>query len=183
MKLEDIILWTFSLLLAVIGITFGLIASYSSTKANRKIEELISNTWIHDESKKFFFENMQKIVVANKEALLELAKSDATYFLYSKTSTRTRMVPQSMQFVAKVKNSEFSALSQTYQEFRMVLDQKFREIFSDLSILAKEQKIDKKHKAELIEYHKEVINIASKIMKDYNHVNEGAISGATVNTK
>lgn len=174
MKLADIILWTFSLVLAVIGITFGLIASYSSTKANRKIEELILDKWIHEESKKFFFENLQDIIVANKEALISLAKTEATYFKYSRISTKTRMIPQSQAFSLKAKDTQFSTLSKSYQELRSTLDAKFREIFSDLSVLSQDEVIDKTHKAKLIDYHKQVITIASQIMRDYNHIIEGS---------
>lgn len=171
MKTADIILWTFSLFLAVLGILFGIIASVSSTRANKKIEEIINNSVITDESQKYFFNHAKAIVVASKKIATYLDSPKATFSGYSSHSTETRFSPLPQKTRVVLSKSEYSELVDKYVQSRIFLESEFRNIFTDLSVLSERKNIDAKTKSALRDYHKKVIAQSSVILSMYAQIN------------
>lgn len=171
MKTADIILWTFSLILSVLGIVFGIIASISSTRANKKIESLINTSFIADETQKYFFNQMKAIIVSNKKINTYLDSPKASYTGYSSHSTETRFSPLPQKTRSVLLTSEYAHIAEQYKSSRLFLEEEFKKLFDDISILSEKKKIDQKTKKSLTDYHKKVIAEASRLLSMYVQIN------------
>ena len=173
MATTDIILWTVSITLAVTGILFGMIASYNSTKANRRIRELISSSLISEEAQKFFFDNIKIAIAENKKIANKFRKKDLTYYEYSTRAALGRLVPMSKKTKMLFDTSEFKELSAIYQMIKNVSDERFKEIVKDYSILSTEEIMEVEIIDSLRGYHKDVVDKLSQLLKQYNNIISG----------
>lgn len=171
MKTADIILWTFSLLLGVLSIVFGIIASISSTKANNKIETLINTSFIADETQKYFFNHMKTINVTSKKILSYLEEEKATFHDYSLISSETRFSPMPQKTKTVLLESEYQLIVDYYYDTKTSLDAEFKWIINDYSILAEKKEIPAETKRLLMKYHQRLITEASKIIAQYAQIN------------
>ncbi|NQZ65988.1 MAG: hypothetical protein HRT99_02070 [Mycoplasmatales bacterium] len=168
MDIINILLWTFSLLLAVAGIFFGIVASINSSRANNKLKEIISDQIVSEEAQKYFFTLSKKTSTANKKVIIKLKETiNFTYSEYSIDAVSTRMVPMPPRLLKHLESSEFSNLAQYYLKSKKELEIQFRDILPDLSILVEGVNIDSKEREKLIEYHIYAQQIFSNIMKGY----------------
>lgn len=174
MKSTDIILWTISLTLAVTGILFGIIASWNSSKANRRISELISASWITEEAQKFFFDNIKIVMAQNKKTITKLKRNkEATYYEYSIQSALGRLIPISKKTKVLFENSEYKEISEIYEMIKKTCDVKFRELFNDYSILSTDEVVSQDVVSQLINYHKDVVDKVTHLLKQYNLIISG----------
>lgn len=165
MDLTNILLWTFSLTLAVVGILFGIIASINSSKANRKVQDLISNTFVAEESQKFLFDNIKNVVTANRKTIRAL-KYGITYADYSLVSSHTRLHLLSKSTIQMLSDTEFRDVTRMYLDIKDTLDRRFASIVN-ISNLSTKKKISESIQQELREYHQQVIVSATDIIKAY----------------
>lgn len=172
MKLADILLWTFSLTLGVLGIIFGFMAQRNSSKANAKIKELISSSWVLDESQKIFFDNIKSVSMSNKACIdLLQPEKDITFQRYATHAAQGRLIPISNQIMEIIKDTEFRDIAQTYVHTKRALDEMFvKTVGGDFSILSSDKVISKKMKKDLVKYHHLVVENATAIIKTYNHI-------------
>lgn len=171
MKTADIALWTVSIFLSVVGIIFAFIAAASSTKANKKIESLIHNSFVADETQKYFFNQMKAILIASKKVITYLDSPKASYSGYSSHSTETRIAPLPHKTRSVLLTTEYQMITERYRESRMSLDDDFKKILPDLAVLQSKGKIDAKTKKALQDYHKSVMAEATKCIAAYTQLN------------
>lgn len=172
MGLADIICWAVSFALALLGILFGFIASVQSSRANRKIKELISSSWAVDEAQRIFFDNIKTISLSNGQSISLLeTKKKLTYREYAMHSSNGRLIPLSGKVIEVISETEFKDLAKTYVSVKKGLDDLFIEVIGgDFSILSENIEITKEMRAKLIKYHNEVIHNAKGIIRQYNHI-------------
>ena len=163
---ENIVLWTFSLILAAVGIIFGIIASVNSHKANLAVKDLIASSWIADESEKIFFKNMKKLIVSN-DIVLSLLKKPTTYRAYSRTANGTRFAPINTRSSDMLENTEYIDILKLYVKKKNLLESNFKKIIESFKVLSTTKKIVPLKRKELIDYHKSISKVASNIIKDY----------------
>lgn len=162
----EIALWTTSLILAVAGISFGIVASVNSRKANMKVQALVSDSWIVEESQKRFFKEMQRIVASNNVAIRELRKG-LKFFDYSILSSATRWAPIPERVMNTLKKSEYKDIAEHFMDMKRKSDLTFKEIVPDFKILSTDSKISEKTSKELVKFHQQIIKISKAIMKEY----------------
>ena len=170
---ENIILWTISLLLSVVGITFGIIASWNSSKANRSIKELIEASWVAEEAEKFFFNNMKTAKAANAKTISKLREKEGKlkYSQYSMLSSNTRFFPINRRAQQILKESEYGELLKMFLSSKTELDLKFSNVFKQsFDILRTTAKIDDDLKKELLDYHKTISKAISLIIYEYTNI-------------
>ena len=163
---ENIVLWTISLLLAAVGIIFGIIASLNSHKANIAVKDLVASSWIADESEKLFFKNMKRLITSNND-VLTLLKSPITYRGYSRAANGTRFVPINTRSSSMLENTEYIDVLERYVDYKIELETNFKNIIESFKILSTTKKVPPVKRKELIEYHKNISKVASEIIKEY----------------
>lgn len=166
----EIALWSVSLILAITGIAFGIVASINSSRANKKVQALVSESWIADETNKLFFKNM-KIVVAENGYAIKALKKQITYFEYSSISSQTRWAPIGDKVQESLKKTEYNVIAEHFMEMKNKSDDEFKEIITDFSILAEDKKIDETTAKKLIKHHQNTMVLAKNIMKEYISLN------------
>ena len=166
MNLINILLWSVSLTLAVIGVSFGVIASIYSTKANKKIKDLISNTFVSEESQKFLFDNLKNVITANRKTIRSFNNENLTYSEYLLVSSHSRMHLLSKSTIDVLSETEFKDLVNRYIEIKKTLDKKFTEIVK-IKNLSTKKVIPLKLRESLKKYHHLVISSATDIIKSY----------------
>lgn len=162
----EIALWTISLVLATSGLSFGIVASINSRKANTRIQALVSDSWIIEESQKRFFKEMQKIVASNNIAIRELRKN-LKFFDYSILSSATRWTPIPDRVMETLRKSEYREISEHFMEMKRKSDMIFKEIVPDFKILSTDTKISEQTSKDLVKFHQQIIRISKEIMKEY----------------
>ena len=172
--LSNIILWTVSLLLAVLGILFGFLASINSRKANMSIENIINNRGIEEDARKYFFDKMKSTVAANKKSMKALEKENITYFDYSIVTIRTRFPFIDSQAIEKFKKSDYINVINTFLDGKRELDKEFVESVDGLQKLNSDKHISVQRKENLKKYHAKVIVQASQIIKDFTIISKDA---------
>lgn len=171
MGLADIICWTVSFILALLGIGFGFVASVQSSRANRKIKELISSSWAVEETQRLFFDNIKAVSLINNQCIALLdSKKKVTYREYSMHAAQGRLIPLNGKVLEIVAQTEFKDLAHSYITIKKTLDDMFFETIGDLSVLSEATEIPKTAREKLIRYHKEVVKDASHIIRSYNHI-------------
>jgi len=153
------------LALAVIGITFGIVASVNSSKANKQVQDLIANTFIAEESQKFLFDNLKNVITQNRKAVKALGE-DMTYSDYSLAAANTRMHILSKATSVALAKTEFKDIVSLYIETKETLDSRFVSIVN-VKDLSTKKKISKTKREDLIDYHKQVISSVTSIIKGY----------------
>lgn len=171
MAISEIILWTTSLTLAVGGITFGIKASVNATKANKQIQEIVADQMVSEEASKYFFTQTQYLNSSNKKVIKILMKEEEiTYSDYSALASRTRMAPLPSRIEKHLEKTEFKDVTIHYLEAKERLENSFKDIFGDLSILVENKAITKTKLAKLIKYHEHVSTEQTAILKEYTHL-------------
>lgn len=165
----NIILWTISLILAIAGISFGIIASINATKANHQIKELVSDQMVSEEANKYFFEIPNNLNAENRVILKKLKNKDKVILFtdYSLNAAQTRMPPMSVRIEKYLKLSEFKDLTAHYTESKIRLDKKFKGVIRDYEILASPKPLPKIKKTQLVKYHEEVVTELKLLLKEY----------------
>ncbi|MCK5945989.1 MAG: hypothetical protein KAG04_01820 [Mycoplasmataceae bacterium] len=163
---ENIILWTFSLILAAVGIIFGIIASVNSHRANIAVKDLIASSWISDESEKLFFKNMKRLIIANNH-VLTLLKSPTTYKSYSLAANGTRFSPINTRSAAMLEETEYKDVLESYINNKQKLEASFKKIVESYKVLSTTAKIVPAKRNDLIKYHKSISKVASGVIKEY----------------
>lgn len=162
----NIILWTFSLLLATIGIIFGFIASVNSHKANIAVKELVEASWISDESAKLFFRNIKRIIVINRAVLVRLEKK-ITYKQYDAKASETRLPPINVRAYRILAKTEYKKLLEAYAETKRFLETEFISIIESFAKLSTTDLIPTDKRKALIKYHKDIEGETKKIISSF----------------
>lgn len=164
----NIVLWSTSLFLAFSGITFGIIASVNASRANRNIKTLIADSWLSEESQKYFFENMKKTTNVNKQLIRFLTKNSPTYFEYSLKASGSRMSLMPFKLLKELQKTEYKEVTKLYLEMKTKLDGRFKEIIRDVTILQSDKTIPKPIVYKLLKLHQETSEVAASIVKAYS---------------
>ena len=165
----NIILWFFSLTLALTGIVFGIIASFNASKANQKITNLIAAYWIANESQKILFEDLKQVNLHSKKILVKL-KKELTYNQYALLSSYTRLHPIAKRVHKTLETTEYKSLIKKYLHTKRKLDLLYKKIIGDFEILNSSNFITPQKRHDLIIYHKKLIEAASSIIKEYTKI-------------
>ena len=168
MEKMEIALWTISISLAVFGSLFAVLAFKYSSRTSGQIKELINISWITEESAKFFFDNLKQLAIENKKVLRMLKSDNITYIKYSTISMLTRMKPIAKKVKEGLAVTEYKDIAERYYETKKQLDDKFKQIFTDLEILSQDKKIAKKTKELLTSYHEDISRLTTMIVKSYS---------------
>lgn len=168
METRDIILWSVSITLAVFGILFGVLAFWFSSKTSKQIKELISMSWITEESSRYFYDDLKEIIINNKKVLRALKSPNISYQKYASISLPTRMKPIAKRISEILYESEFKDITTMYIQTKKQLDESFKKTIQDISILSSEKKINITNRKSLTHYHNELSNLVTLIVKGYS---------------
>lgn len=168
MDSTNIILWTSSLILAVTGIVFGIIASINSTKANRNIENLLRDQLVSEEASKYFYSFLESINHTNKTMLTKLQSTNGVkWSSYSTLAIKTRMAPIPRRIEKHLLTTEYRDLMIHYADTKLRIDSRFLSIIESYEVLASVEKISPQKNKALIDYHKSLGSEISTILKEY----------------
>lgn len=174
MDITNITLWTVSLTLAALGISFGIIASINSAKANKQIKELVADQMIAEEASKYFYTLLQKMSIQNKNTLKKLkGKASLKYNDYSIMASQTRMAPLPKRVEKYLYSTEYSDLTKHYIDCKVRLDAIFESSFNGYEILATTNNILKEDRKKLIKYHEQMTLEYNSILKEYYTISKG----------
>lgn len=174
MDITNIILWTVSLTLAALGISFGIIASINSTKANKQIKELVADQMVAEEASKYFYAMLQKMNIQNKNTLKKLkGKTPVKYNDYAIMASQTRMAPLPKRVEKYLYNTEYADLTRHYIDCKVRLDAMFESSFNGYEILATTNNILKDERQKLIKYHEQMTIEYNSILKEYYTISKG----------
>ena len=170
---ENIWLWTISLMLAVVGIAFGIIASMNSHKANLAVKELVASSWIADESEKIFYKNLKELLRINNK-VTALLKATTTFKHYSIVANGTRLTPINTRSFTMLKETEFKEIVKKYRKYKKEIENDFSTIITDFAILGQTKKIPVVKRKELGHYHQKITKFVSEMIGDYTKlINHG----------
>lgn len=164
----NVVLWTVSLFLAFSGITFGIIASVNASKANKNIKTLIADSWLSEESQKYFFENMKSTANANRNLVGYLKKNKPTYFEYRLKASGTRMSLMPFKLIKELEKTEYKEITEMYVEMKTEQDNRFKEIIEDTTILQSDKVIPRPILAKLLKLHEDNNRVSTSIVKEYS---------------
>ncbi|MGL5732613.1 MAG: hypothetical protein ACRCXE_00910 [Metamycoplasmataceae bacterium] len=168
-RLEDIILWTFGLLLSVISVVFSVLSYYFANKSTKLITDLMEKTWVTSETDKFFFVNMKDIKHNNNRALM-LLNSDAkiSYEDYVAGSLGTRIIHINWETINSLLKTKFRDIITTYIQDKKKCDEMFFKAvpIEKITSLSKEM-IPEKERQKLIQYHESIAKFVSYILSEY----------------
>ncbi len=167
----NIALWTVSLVLAISGIVFGIIASYNASKANASVANLIKTRGVKEAARKYFFDSLKLNIQANRLSIKKLKEVSMTAFDYSIVSTSTRMSFINNETTQLLKESEYAALIEKFETCKSRLDELFAKAI-DIKKLSTTEKIDSATKKNLISYHESVIEISSGLMREFTKISK-----------
>ena len=170
MDTRDIVLWTVSITLAVVGIVFGVIASINSSKANRRVREMIKTVFVTEEAQRYFYHSLKDVIVGHRQVLKKLNDPNISYYEYSIASLQGRMVPISKISFEALQDTEYINIAHTYIEIKNHYDKEFKRIFTNLELLSSNRKLPKTIKNELIDYHRECQRDVTELIKQYNNI-------------
>ena len=172
MNISNILLWTASLLLAVGGIIFGIIASLNSKNANEQLKKIMNERMTTEEASKFFFKYPSSVNLENRKIIAKL-KKDLTWSKYNSLISATRLDPMPKRVSDYLQNTDFKELVDKYLFAKKELQNNFITITDSLEKLSKTTKITIKEKKELIKYHQKSISFLSNILKTYYWIEKG----------
>ncbi len=167
----NIILWTVSIVLAVSGIVFGIIASYNSSKANKSIKNMLQTKGVKESARKYFFDSLKDSIHANRKSIKKLEEPKLTFFDYSIVSTSARLSFINAETAKLLRDSEYSDLIEKFQTCKTRLDELFTDSIN-IKELSTTSAMDKKTKQKLIGYHESVIKISTELMKEFTKISE-----------
>ncbi|MGL5617631.1 MAG: hypothetical protein ACRCWU_01075 [Metamycoplasmataceae bacterium] len=168
-RLEDIILWTFGLLLSVISVIFSVLSYYFANKSTKLITDLMEKTWVTSETDKFFFVNMKDIKHNNNRALM-LLNSDAkiTYEDYVASSLGTRIIHINWETINSLLKTKFREIITTYIQDKKKCDEMFFKAVPIEKITSSSKEIiPEKEIQKLIHYHESIAKFVSYILSEY----------------
>lgn len=168
-KVEDIVLWTIGIFLAVVSVIFSVLSYHFSNKSTKLITELMEKTWVISETDKFLFVNMKKIKNNNNNALI-LLKSMKTisYEEYVSVSVGSRIIHINKETINVLENTKYKNIIEIYLKEKKICDDMFFEAVSIEKITSSSKDIMNDDEIKkLIEYHSAVSKFASKILKEY----------------
>ncbi|MGL4252226.1 MAG: hypothetical protein ACRDCJ_00145 [Metamycoplasmataceae bacterium] len=171
-RLEDIILWTFGLLLAVISVVFSVLSYYFANKSTKLITDLMEKTWVTSEADKFFFVNMKDIKHNNNRALL-LLNSDAkiSYEDYVASSLGTRIIHINWETINSLLKTKFKDIITNYIQEKKKCDEMFFDAVSLEKITSSSKEmIPEKERQKLISYHESIAKFVSHILGEYTKI-------------
>lgn len=165
----NIALWSTSLTLAVIGISFGIIASINASRANQKIKNIIMVSFSSEKAHKLFFEDIKKIIYENEYSLARLDKT-IKFNEYAAMAAQGRLVPIAGATLKILEASEYQELVLYYLEIKKILDKRFANIIQNFHILRTEKVISANMRKKLQTYHESVIRLTKIILHRYDSV-------------
>lgn len=163
----DFAWWIPAYILSIVSIIYSVIAANSSTKANRKLEEIIQASWLTSEAHNYFYEQTNKLFNENKKLIDETFKKPITYIDYSHMASQTRMLPMPKRTYDVMIKTEFKPLLEKYMDIKKELDMSFKDIFQDFSVLHSSEFIQFRQVQRIKDYHKEVQIKCKSIMREY----------------
>lgn len=174
MRTEDIILWTFSITLAIVGIVFGVIASLNSKKSNDTIKELMHQQHTQKTSRDFFLDKLKVVIKANRRAIKHLEVGDVYYDEYNYVLEETRLPFISKNSTKVLIDGGYVEHIAKYTKVKHNLETVFADILkNNYGVLEKHILVDDNSIVYLTEYHQSVIDFSSNMMKSYIRSNEG----------
>ena len=168
----NITLWTTSLILAIGGIIFGIIASLNSKNANEQLKRMMNEQMVSEEASKFFFKYPGSINVSNRKIVARL-KKDISWSKYNSLISETRLYPMPKRVNDYLCKTDFKELVQKYVFAKKELQKNFISITDSLEKLSKTTKITIAEKKQLIKYHQKSISFLSNILKTYYWIERG----------
>lgn len=168
-KIEDIILWTIGIFLAVISVIFSVLSYHFSNKSTKLITELMEKTWIITEADKILFINMKKIKNSSNAALVLLKSlKPITYEEYVSASVGSRIMHINKETLVFFNNTKYSDIIKTYLNEKKVCDDLFFNAVPIEKITSLSQDVmDEKERSKLISYHNTIGKFVTNILKEY----------------
>ena len=170
MSLEwNITLWTLSLILAISGIIFGIIASINSSHANKSIKDLITTKGVEDSARRFFFDNLKLTITANRKSIKYLQAGKTSYIDYSIVNTPSRMNFIDSETVALLKESDYANLINSFEDTKERLEKMFAKTIGGLKKLSSNEIMTAAVRKKLVEYHSLVITASTDIVREFTN--------------
>ncbi len=168
-KVEDIVLWTVGIFLAVISIIFSALSYYFSNKSTKLMTELMQITWVTSETDKFFFVNMKNVKHKNNKALFLLrSQTEISYEQYVSNSLGSRIVHINKETIDFLMKTKYKDIMSKYSEDKKICDDMFfNAVKIDKITSLSTDIIPNNEIAKLIEYHKSIANFVSYILSEY----------------
>ena len=173
MKTPDIILWTLSITLAIVGIVFGIIASLNSKKSNDTIKELMFQQHTQKTSREFFLDRLKVVIKSNKKAIKFLEVGDVYYNEYGYILDETRLPFISKNTKSVLINGGYVEHIAKYTRVKNTLEGMFADALqNNFGMLNKRILVEEATVSYLIEYHQSVIDFSKNMMKSYIKTND-----------
>ncbi|MGL6124977.1 MAG: hypothetical protein ACRC1F_00595 [Metamycoplasmataceae bacterium] len=168
-KLEDIILWTIGLFLAVFSVFFSILSYHFSNKSTKLITNLMEKTWVTSETDKFFFVNMKNIKHNNNKALLLLKSgNEVTYEQYVFDSLGSRIIHINKETIDLLLKTKYKDIIHTYLKEKKTCDDMFFEAVEIEKITSSSKEVMSEiERQNLVNYHESVAKFASYILGEY----------------
>lgn len=168
-KIEDIILWTVGLFLAVVSVIFSVLSYHFSNKSTKLITNLMEKTWVTSETDKFFFVNMKNIKHQNNKALLLLKSGkEISYEDYVASSWGSRIIHINKETIDLLLKTKYKDIITTYSREKKICDDMFFKAVEIDKITSSSKEIMKeKEKENLINYHESISKFVSYILGEY----------------
>ncbi|MGL5205155.1 MAG: hypothetical protein ACRC9F_00610 [Metamycoplasmataceae bacterium] len=168
-RLEDILLWTFGLLLSVISVVFSVLSYYYANKSTKLITNLMEKTWVTSETDKFFFVNMKEIKHNNNRALMLLNSGvNISYEDYVSSSLGTRIIHINWETIDFLLKTKFKDIITTYIKDKKICDEMFFKAVPIEKITSSSKEIiSEKERQKLIIYHESISKFVSYILSEY----------------
>ncbi len=168
MSVANIVLWTISLVLSVSSISFAVLATYFSSKANQRIKATISAEWIINATTKHFFDNMKDIQKINVEIIKKLS-STISYNEYVHIAKHTRFAIISSTSQDIIKGTKYSEILTYYTEAKKELQHRFASILN-FKLLTSTENMPTMTKKDLTEYHRLIQTKSREILSMFAEV-------------
>ncbi len=168
-KIEDIILWTIGIFLAVISIIFSILSYYFSNKSTKLMTELMQKTWVTSETDKFFFVNMKNVKHKNNKALSLLkSNTEISYEQYVSASLGSRIVHINKETIDFLMKTKYRDIMIKYSEDKKKCDNMFFNAIRIEKITSLSTNIIPNNEiTKLIAYHQNISNFVSYILSEY----------------
>ncbi|MCC3161072.1 MAG: hypothetical protein K4H23_05075 [Mollicutes bacterium PWAP] len=173
MDLADILLWTFSLVLAFIGIIFGLISSINSTRALREIQNLIKKSRVTEESERLFYTNLTQSRIDSVDIVRQLrdAHMEITNWDFAMIASTTRLNPTPNDIATSLVHTQYEDILKSYRKYKTKADIKFLNITKNFN-LKKDTPMSKELKLKLIDYYRWYIQVLTNLIVQYTNINK-----------
>lgn len=166
MDLADILLWTFSLTIAVASFVFSVLAALNSSRANEKLTRHLQTQWTQDVASKLY-SSIKYNSIQNKNLVNFLGSTDnISYRHYAHKSAQSRLPFIPTSTISSLSNTSFNDWINFYIENKLNAESIFRKII-DIKEFSSSKMIEDDIKQKLISYHEELSEIYEDILRAY----------------